>query len=150
MAKNSKFSVLLKSLRKKHGFTQATIASHLSISRAAYGHYESGLNEPDTQALTKLAGLFDVAIETLIYALVEGREQKIETTKKSMTDPSRILREDPFFSEFYNSEEGSNKYKNLDFKEKEILYYYNQLPKREKEDFMLFLKIKAYQLSKTS
>ena len=150
MAKNSRFSVLLRNLRKMHGYTQERVSKHLSISRAAYGHYESGLNEPDTQALTKLAALYKIEVEMLIDSLVETQEHNNMTKKNNTTDPSRVLREISSILEFYNSEESNKKYKDLDYNEKEILYYYNQLPNNEKEDFMLFLKIKAYQLSRTN
>ena len=41
----------LKQLRNSLGLSQAEVASHLNISRAAYTNIENGKRDPDTQTL---------------------------------------------------------------------------------------------------
>jgi transcriptional regulator with XRE-family HTH domain len=55
-------------LRRKHGWTQSSLANRLAISRVAVSHIEMDLSIPGERTITLLAGLFKLSpIE-----LVEG------------------------------------------------------------------------------
>ncbi|MCY7500090.1 helix-turn-helix domain-containing protein [Bacillus pumilus] len=58
----------LKWLRSVHQpkLTQQALAEELNISRATYGRYETGDNEPDIDTLRRLAELYKISIEYLI------------------------------------------------------------------------------------
>lgn len=70
------FSEVLRELRKKEGYTQKEVADHLNLTRASYGHYETGHVEPSTVIIQKLADFFSVSVDLLL-----GRETKIDTQK---------------------------------------------------------------------
>ena len=62
----------LKHLRNSLGLSQAEVASHLNISRAAYTNIENGKRDPDTQTLLALADVFGVSMDAIF-----GRSQPI-------------------------------------------------------------------------
>ena len=55
----------LKELRKTHGWSQADLARRLKISRQAVNGFESGKFTPSLEMAFKIAGLFNVAIESI-------------------------------------------------------------------------------------
>lgn len=56
----------IKELRKQHGWTQAELAKKLSVSQQTIGSWEVGRAEPNSDALTKLAQLFNVTTDYLL------------------------------------------------------------------------------------
>lgn len=56
----------IKDLRKKTGKTQGDVAKSLGISRAAYSHIENNRNEPDNEALLKIAQYYEVTTDYLL------------------------------------------------------------------------------------
>ena len=56
----------LKFFRNYLNITQEEIADKLSIDRSTYSYYELGRTAPSIFALTKIAEMFDVAIDLLI------------------------------------------------------------------------------------
>ncbi len=67
-SKNSERQVgmLLKKYRKQSKLTQQAVADYLGLDRTTYTKYETVRN-PDIDILLKLAGLYNISIETLIY-----------------------------------------------------------------------------------
>ncbi|MBE9045269.1 helix-turn-helix domain-containing protein [Pleurocapsales cyanobacterium LEGE 10410] len=55
----------LKELRKTHGWSQADLARRLKISRQAVNGFESGKFTPSLEMALKIAGLFNVAVESI-------------------------------------------------------------------------------------
>ena len=49
---------LLKTFRKRYGFTQAEVAEYAGVSRQAFSNYERGLREPSIKVLIILADLY--------------------------------------------------------------------------------------------
>ncbi len=58
--------LLLKKYRKQSQLTQQAVANYLGLDRTTYTKYETVRN-PDIDILLKLAGLYNISIETLIY-----------------------------------------------------------------------------------
>jgi len=56
----------LSEIRSATGLSQSDVAKHLGISRQAYGHYETGVREPDNATIIKLAKLYDVTTDYLL------------------------------------------------------------------------------------
>lgn len=56
----------LKELRKEKRLSQEDMANLLGISRQAYGHYELNLRQISLDALTFLAGYFNVSSDYLL------------------------------------------------------------------------------------
>ena len=53
----------VKYLRKRRGYSQATLARKLSVNQASVSLWESGKTNPDTATLLELAKLFDVPLD---------------------------------------------------------------------------------------
>ncbi|GMQ55860.1 hypothetical protein AN1V17_02520 [Vallitalea sediminicola] len=56
----------LRELREKNGLIQKDIASLLSITTSAYGYYEQGKNDLDTNTLIYLADYYHVSTDYLL------------------------------------------------------------------------------------
>ena len=61
------FAGNLKKLRRKHGLSRAALASQISYSEKAIEKWEDGSSTPPLAVLDKLAQLFCVSLEDLIY-----------------------------------------------------------------------------------
>ena len=62
----------IKKLRKEKGMTQDELAEKLCVTRQAVSNWEMGKTQPDVETLTRLAEIFDVSVERIIY----GKEKK--------------------------------------------------------------------------
>lgn len=60
------FSVILKELREKNGYTQEELGSLLNLSKNAISHYENSTNSPSLETVERIADIFDVSIDYLI------------------------------------------------------------------------------------
>lgn len=56
----------IKTLRKKKGYSQETMAQQLNIVRQTVSKWEKGISVPDADMLTKIADLFEVTVEDLL------------------------------------------------------------------------------------
>lgn len=56
----------IKSLREECGYTQASLAKELGITRAGVNAWEMGISIPSTQYIIKLAGIFKVSTDYLL------------------------------------------------------------------------------------
>lgn len=63
---NQLFAERLCALRKSHGLTQRALADRLELSRGTIGMYESGLRDPDTKTLTRLADILGCSVDYLL------------------------------------------------------------------------------------
>lgn len=73
------FSERLKELRKEKKLKQEDIANFLNVSRASYGHYETGHSDPPKEVIEKLADFFNVSTDYLL-----GRTD----IREPITDPA--------------------------------------------------------------
>lgn len=62
----------IKKLRKEKNMTQDELAEQLCVTRQAVSNWEMGKTQPDVETLTKLAEIFNVSVERIIY----GKEKK--------------------------------------------------------------------------
>lgn len=76
---NQLFAERLSALRKSHGLTQQALADRLELSRGTIGMYESGLRDPDTKTLSRLADILGCSVDFLL-----GRTADRETTTEQI------------------------------------------------------------------
>lgn len=133
----------LKQLRKSCNYSQEFVASHLHISRQTYSHYETGRLSPSVNALYNLAKLYGISVENFLKLAVTYyiNEDFVPESKPydygvDMTDELDL------FLEYTNAPENSKKFKNLDHREKLLLYYYSFLDTRDQNDIVAFMKVK--------
>ena len=62
------FEELLTELRESHGLTQDDVANAVSVTRAAYGNYESGARRPTYETLIRLARFYGITTDYLLGA----------------------------------------------------------------------------------
>lgn len=59
-------------LRKKNGWTQAELASRLDVTDKAVSRWESGAGYPDVTILPRLAGAFNVTVDSILLGERKG------------------------------------------------------------------------------
>lgn len=75
------FRIRLKELRESRNLSQYSFARHFGISQSTVGNWESGIRQPKTDVLEKIAEYFNVSVDYLL-----GREESDNNT----TDPTWI------------------------------------------------------------
>lgn len=86
------FPEVLRELRKKKGCTQKEVADHLNLTRASYGHYETGHVEPSTIIIQRLADFYNVSVDLLLGREINSDTQKnnkMELSEKEMQEIKR-------------------------------------------------------------
>ena len=63
----NKVNSMIRLLRAEKGFSQEQLAEQLHVTRQAVSNWETGKTQPDIETLTRMAELFDVSVEQLIY-----------------------------------------------------------------------------------
>lgn len=61
------FGKRLRALREKMGLSQDETAKMLGLTRSAYTYYETGKSLPDLMSIRRLAEIFKVPLEVLMY-----------------------------------------------------------------------------------
>ena len=91
----------IKELRKKNGWTQDQLAKKINVNGRSIGRYEIGGVEPSSSILGRLAEVFNVSVD---YLLFDDAEEKISN---KITDKELLKR--------------FEKLNNINGKEKELL-----------------------------
>lgn len=126
----------LKNLRKSRNYTQEFVASYLCISRQAYSHYETGRAVPTNDTCYKIANLYSIHPNKII-------ELSLQPTNLSEANASDNLPNDfDEFLEYSGNQENYKKLRYLNHKEKELIYYFNNISTYDQEEILEILKIK--------
>lgn len=130
----------LKELRKSCRYSQEYVASHLNITRQTYSHYETGRITPPTNSLYNLAKLYGLPVENFLELVVTYSINMDFAVKPQPTCDT----DDDFnrFMEYVNAPENSKKFKNLNRRERLLLYYFTMIDTKDQNDILAFLKIK--------
>jgi len=106
----------LKTLRKMRHLSQEAVSQYLGIMRCTYYHYESGRTVPPAKVLHSLAKFYEISPEMLLYP--DGEENG-------------------------NTDADSNRQTGFSDRELELVYYYRKLDERDRNDILLFTKLKS-------
>ena len=81
------FDERLKSLRKKCGYTQVSLAETLGVSKGTVAMWETGKRTPDFETLIRLSDLFDVSTDYIL-----GKSNDSSSAKLSDDDIEQLGR----------------------------------------------------------
>ena len=81
------FDERLKSLRKKCGYTQVSLAETLGVSKGTVAMWETGKRTPDFETLIRLSDLFDVRTDYIL-----GKSNDSSSVKLSDDDIEQLGR----------------------------------------------------------
>ena len=81
------FDERLKSLRKKCGYTQVSLAETLGVSKGTVAMWETGKRTPDFETLIRLSDLFDVRTDYIL-----GKSNDSSSAKLSDDDKEQLGR----------------------------------------------------------
>lgn len=138
----------LRKLRNLHGYNQEYLASYLDISRQAYSHYETGRNSPSASILYKIAKLYSIPPDDLLCYIITTdaiAEEYYQTTHAASAYLNDELTE---FLAYTSNPDNNKKLKFLNKREKELLFYFQNLPISDQEDIIEFLKIHSKRFHK--
>ena len=71
------FAERLKALRKKHGYTQVSLAETLGVSKGTVAMWETGKRTPDFETLIGLSDLFDVRTDYILGKSTDDSSEKL-------------------------------------------------------------------------
>ena len=131
----------LKELRKSCNYSQEFVASHLNITRQTYSHYETGRITPPINSLYNLAKLYGIPVDNFLdYVVTYNINVDFARTpqESSLGNPQEF----DLFIEYANEPNNRKKFKYLSRDERLLLYYYQLLDARDKEDIVDFMKLK--------
>jgi transcriptional regulator with XRE-family HTH domain len=83
----TKISKNIKRLRNTQNISQEALAEKLFISRQAVSSWENDRTQPDIEMIGKLAEVFNVSIEELIY----GEKRKLELENEEPKQNNKLL-----------------------------------------------------------
>ncbi len=78
-------SKMIKTLRKEKGFTQKGLAHAIGVDSKMISYYETGKSIPSVDALIKIAGIFNISVDSLLF---KGAAPESFKEKKSIKLPS--------------------------------------------------------------
>ncbi|MGN0517575.1 MAG: helix-turn-helix transcriptional regulator [Acutalibacteraceae bacterium] len=81
---DNRLPALLRTLRKKYGYTQEYVASQIHIDRTTYGGYESGAYEPSYSTIAALSKLYGVQLQ--VFDLQGKKAPYIDYVSDSIKD----------------------------------------------------------------
>ena len=85
------FDERLKSLRKKCGYTQVSLAETLGVSKGTVAMWETGKRTPDFETLIRLSDLFDVRTDYILGKSNDSSSAKILSNPKRNAAKNKIL-----------------------------------------------------------
>lgn len=68
--------------RTKKGLTQDQLAERLNVTRQAISNWETGKTQPDIETVTRLAEVFEISVEELIYEKSKPGNVSISSASK--------------------------------------------------------------------
>ena len=80
----------IKKLREERGMTQDELAEKLNVTRQAVSNWETGKTQPDIETLTRLAEIYDVSVERIIYGS-ERKERIVQVSRNVQIGPKEGL-----------------------------------------------------------
>lgn len=144
---NDTLEQYLKDLRKSCNYSQEFVASHLNITRQTYSHYETGRVTPPVNSLYNLARLYGVPVENFLD-LVVTYNINMDFALKPQDNRLDMTEDLSFFIEYINAPENSKKFKFLNRWERQLLFYFLLMDKRDQDDILTFMKVKYQNRSK--
>ncbi len=86
------FRKVLRTVRMICGYSQDSVAKALGVSRSTYTYYETGKTSPDVQTVSKLANIFNVSAEILVFPeeYVGTDLSNVRAPRKFSEQPQRI------------------------------------------------------------
>ena len=135
---NEKLAQKLRELRKVNNYTQDYVAEVLGVVRQTYSHYETGKRTPDTNALYKLAGLYNISIDDLMHLTIDI-DRNVSYDAPTPTQTSNDL---AGFLEYFNDPANKKKYMFNTNLERELLFYFDKISEQDKKEIIEFTKIK--------
>lgn len=112
----------LRGLRKQFKMTQDDVALILNMSRSSFSKYETGMSSPPLPVMRKLANIYNVGLEYLIFD---------ENVKIKMNDPQ--------IEDENDQEMPFSKITDLRPEEKQIIGRFRTMSEEEKQKFREFL-----------
>ena len=130
----------LRILREERGLKQEDVAKILGIKRAAYAHYENGINIPTAESLVQLAQFYGVSFNKLINVKEASRSLNNLVVTDTSVESSGI---------FLSYLEECSKLKKKDLpnwistNDMELVYYFHNMSEHDKNILITMARMMA-------
>ena len=88
------FGNILRSLRKKHGYSQDDVSDKIKVKRSTYANYERETREPNISVLIELADVYGVSVDYLLGHVAADTmpddERQLVEKYNQLTDEGRM------------------------------------------------------------
>lgn len=135
---NKKLALKMKELRTAHNYTQYDVAAMLGVARQTYANYEAGRRTPDSEALYKLSGFYNISVDDLMHLAVSLDKD----TYFDAPSPSLASRELDEYLQYVNEPANRKKLQSFSEREKELLFYFNRLCDIDQVELIEIAKLK--------
>lgn len=136
----------LRMCRENNEYKQDDLANYLGITRQTYSHYENARLLPPTETLYKLSLFYNIPVSKLVKLEVlssQGEGNPADDVMSSIKDNDPQSEFDLLYNEFLEecsdmSPEKLKKWMKID--DKEVVYYFHRISKRDKRIIVNLLK----------
>lgn len=135
---NKKLASKLKELRIAHNYTQYDVAAMLGVARQTYANYEAGRRTPDSEALYKLSGFYNISVDDLMHLTVSLDSE----TYFDAPSPSLASQELDEYLKYANEPVNRKKLQPFNEREKELLFCFNRLCDSDQIELIEIAKLK--------
>ena len=84
--KKQTLGMMISSLRKERGMTQAELAEKMGVTDKAVSKWERDLSFPDINSIPKLAEVFEVSVDELMQVKTETKENMSKNKMDEIVD----------------------------------------------------------------
>ena len=84
--KKQTLGMMISSLRKEKGMTQAELAEKMGVTDKAVSKWERDLSFPDIKSIPKLAEVFEVSVDELMQVKTETKENMSKNKMDEIVD----------------------------------------------------------------
>ena len=135
--KSARLPDRLKELRLAHSCKQVEIASALGVVRQTYSNYENGSRTPGSEILYKIAAFYNISVNELLQNTVD-LDPEIYYDSPTPSETGLGLNTS---LEYLKVPENQTRLTGLTNKEKELVFYFDQLNNSDKWELLEIAKI---------
>ena len=128
----------LRDLRKAFGYTQYDVAAVLGVVRQTYAQYETGKRVPSAETLYKLAGLYQIPVEEFMQLTIKLDAEDSFDAPPVKNTGSKLAA----FTDYLNDPYNKKKLQYMSPEEKDLIFCFEQLPKKDKTEILKIIKLK--------
>lgn len=132
------FAEKLKLLRKSHNYNQVDVAEAIGIARQTYSNYETGKRTLNADLSIRIAEFYHISIAELLSPAITGETADCYQDHSVFVDAVNM----DAYMKFIERESNPRRRSVLDYYELQLLFYYEQLERLDREEIIEIARMK--------